>query len=95
MYQVNYNGLRRRDNYDEIVAILEHDPTILKYPDRVKQGYKSKYPRIMDQFNARVKYPDRVATQRMNRPCMKQMKNLPLLYFRLYLLLILNNRLHR
>ena len=72
MYQVNYKWLRRRDTYDEIVAILEHAPTILKYPDRVQQGYKRKYPRIMDQFNARVEYPDRVATQIMNSPYMKQ-----------------------
>ena len=35
MFQINYNGLRKRDLYDEIVAILENDPTILKYPDRV------------------------------------------------------------
>lgn len=73
MYQVNYNGLKRRDTYDEIVAILENDPTILKYPDRVPKGSKRKYPHIPDAFNARLKYPNRIATQIMNSPYMKQL----------------------
>jgi hypothetical protein len=38
MYQVNYNGLRKRESYEEIVAILEHDTTKLQYPDRVQPG---------------------------------------------------------
>jgi len=72
MYQINYNGLRRRDLYDEIVAILENDPTILKYPDRVPKSRKRGYPVIRDEFNAKIKYPDRVATQILNSPYMKQ-----------------------
>jgi hypothetical protein len=72
MYQINYNGLRKRDLYDGIVAILENDPTILKYPDRVPKSRKRGYPVIRDEFNAKVKYPDRVATQILNSPYMKQ-----------------------
>ena len=72
MYQINYNGLRKRDLYDEIVAILENDPTILKYPDRVPKSRKRGYPVIRDEFNAKIKYPDRVATQILNSPYMKQ-----------------------
>ena len=47
MYQVNYNGLKKRESYDEIVATIENDQT-------------------------KVKYPNRVASQIMNSPFMKQ-----------------------
>ena len=48
MYQVNYAGLKKRDLYDEIVALVEGDRT-------------------------KMKYPNRVATQIMNSPYMKQL----------------------
>ena len=35
MYQVNYNGLKKRESYDEIVAIIENDQTKVKCPNRV------------------------------------------------------------
>ena len=73
MYQVNYNGLRKRESYDEIVAILEHDITKLQYPDRVQPGKKRRYPYIPDAFNARLRYPDRTAMQILNSPYMKQL----------------------
>ena len=72
MYQVIYNGLRKRESYEEIVAILEHDTTKLQYPDRVQPGKKRRYPYIPDAFNARLKYSDRTAMQIMNSPYMKQ-----------------------
>ena len=34
MYQVNYNGLKRRETYDELVAIVQGDQTMIKYPNR-------------------------------------------------------------
>ena len=34
MYQVNYNGLKKRDTYDEIVNYIETDKTKIKYPNR-------------------------------------------------------------
>ena len=34
MYGVNYNGLRKRDTYDEIVKYIESDPTKIRYPNR-------------------------------------------------------------
>ena len=34
MSQVNYNGMRKRDTYDEIVQSLENDKLKLIYPDR-------------------------------------------------------------
>jgi hypothetical protein len=34
MHQVNYNGLRKRDTYDEIVHTLETETLKLKYPNR-------------------------------------------------------------
>ena len=37
MYQVNYNGMRKRERSEEIVAILEHATTKLQYTDRVQQ----------------------------------------------------------
>ena len=48
MCQVNYAGLKKRDLYDEIVALVEGDRT-------------------------KMKYPNRVATQIMNSPYMKQL----------------------
>ena len=47
MYQVNHKGLRRRDNYSEVVSIIENDQT-------------------------KIKHPNRVAVQILNRPHMKQ-----------------------
>ena len=73
MYQVNYNGLRKRESYEEIVAILEHDTTKLQYTYRVHPGKKRRYPYIPDAFNARLKYPDRTATHILNSPYMKQL----------------------
>ena len=35
MYQVNYNGLKKRESYDEIVATIENDKTKVKYPNRI------------------------------------------------------------
>ena len=35
MFQVNYNGLKKRDDYDEIVALITHDVSKILYPDRV------------------------------------------------------------
>jgi hypothetical protein len=34
MYGVNYNGLRKRDTYDEIVKYIESDPTKIRYLNR-------------------------------------------------------------
>jgi len=34
MYQINYKGLKKRDSYDEIVAIIESGGGKIKYPDR-------------------------------------------------------------
>ena len=34
MYGVNYNGLRKREPYDELVKYIETDPTKIKYPNR-------------------------------------------------------------
>ena len=34
MHQVNYNGLRKRESYDEIVNIIEDPKDKIKYPDR-------------------------------------------------------------
>ena len=34
MYQVNYQGLRKRDTYDQIVSIIESGGGIIKYPNR-------------------------------------------------------------
>jgi hypothetical protein len=36
MYQVNYNGLKKRESYDEIVATIENDQTKVKYPNRCR-----------------------------------------------------------
>ena len=34
MYQVNYNGMRKRNTYDEIVHSLETESLKLNYPGR-------------------------------------------------------------
>ena len=34
MHQVNYNGMRKRDTYDEIVNSLQTERLKLSYPDR-------------------------------------------------------------
>ena len=34
MFGVNYNGLCKRESYDEIVNLLETDETNIEYPDR-------------------------------------------------------------
>ena len=50
MYQVNYTGLKKRDSYDEIVALLDGgDKTKIKYPDRVaSQILNSPYMKMID-----------------------------------------------
>ena len=35
MFEVNYNGLRRRKTYDEVVNYLMNDQEIIRYPDRL------------------------------------------------------------
>jgi hypothetical protein len=34
MYGINYNGLKRRELYDDIVRYIETDPNKIKYPNR-------------------------------------------------------------
>ena len=34
MYGINYNGLRRRESYDDIVKYIETDPDKIRYPNR-------------------------------------------------------------
>ena len=34
MYQINYNGLKKRDTYDEIVSIIAGGGGVIKYPNR-------------------------------------------------------------
>ena len=34
MYKANYNGLRKRETYEQLVDFIERDPTILHYPNR-------------------------------------------------------------
>ena len=49
MYQTKYNGLKKRESYDEIVAIIENDPTKVKYPNRVAlQIMNSPYMKQLD-----------------------------------------------
>jgi hypothetical protein len=50
MYQVNYNGLKKRETYDEIVALLDGgDKTKIKYPNRVaSQILNSPYMKMID-----------------------------------------------
>ena len=42
MYGLNYNGLRKKETYDEIVDYLENKQEKIKYPDRTK-AYQSCY----------------------------------------------------
>ena len=35
MCQVDYTGLRKRQSYDDMVAIIENDQTKIRYPNRV------------------------------------------------------------
>ena len=34
VFSVNYNGLKKRESYDDLVRYIETDPTKIKYPDR-------------------------------------------------------------
>jgi hypothetical protein len=34
MFKVNYQGLRRKTSYDDILHYIQEDQPILKYPDR-------------------------------------------------------------
>ena len=34
MYGINYNGLKRRELYDDLVRYIETDPNKIKYPNR-------------------------------------------------------------
>ena len=34
MYQINYNGLKKRDTYNEIVEIIANGGGVIRYPDR-------------------------------------------------------------
>ena len=35
MNRVNYTGLKKRDTYDKIVALVEAGGVLIKYPNRV------------------------------------------------------------
>ena len=39
MFGINYNGLKKRNTYDEIVNVIETDKTQIKYPDRRATRY--------------------------------------------------------
>ena len=39
MFGINYNGLKKRNTYDEIVNVIETDKTKIKYPDRRATRY--------------------------------------------------------
>ena len=75
MFQVNYNGLKKRDDYDEIVALITHDVSKILYPDRVPTNKKRRYQPVPDEYNVKIKYPNRIATQILNSPYMKQIDN--------------------
>jgi hypothetical protein len=32
MYAINYNGLKKRESYDDLVRYIERDPTKIRYP---------------------------------------------------------------
>ena len=51
MYQSNYTGLKKRESYDEIVALLDGgDTTKIKYPSRVaSQILSSPYMKRIDE----------------------------------------------
>ena len=34
MHKINYNGLRKRETYDQLVDFIERDPVKIQYPDR-------------------------------------------------------------
>ena len=34
MHKIKYNGLRKRETYDQLVDFIERDPVIIHYPDR-------------------------------------------------------------
>ena len=68
MYQVNYNGLKKRESYGEIVAIIENEQTKVKYPNRValqivNSPYMEQldYETVMDVQNQQ----DRLAKKKM------------------------------
>ena len=46
MHRVNYNGLKRRDTYDEIANYINIDPNKISYPDRtatfIEQSHQMK-----------------------------------------------------
>jgi len=71
MYQVNYAGLKRRDLYDEIVAIVEGDRTKMKYPNRVAtQILNSPY---MKQLDAKSLLEIQNQQERLNKEKLKDM----------------------
>ena len=50
MYQVNYNGLKKRESYDELVAIVEGDRSKIKYPNRYATFLSnSPYMKVIDE----------------------------------------------
>ena len=68
MCQVNYSGLKKRESYDEIVAIIEGDQTKVRYPNRVAMQIMNSpymkqldYETVMDVQNQQ----DRLAKQKM------------------------------
>ena len=49
MNRVNYTGLRKRDTYDEVVALVEAGGGVIKYPNRVaSQILNSPYMKQID-----------------------------------------------
>ena len=49
MNRVNYTGLKKRDTYDEIVALVESGGGVIKYPNRVaSQILNSPYMKQID-----------------------------------------------
>ena len=68
MYQVNYNDLKKRESYDEIVASIEGDQTKVRYRNRVAMHIMNSpymkqldYETVMDVQNQQ----DRLAKQKM------------------------------
>ena len=71
MLLVNYAGLKRRDLYDEIVAIVEGDRTKMKYPNRVAtQILNSPY---MKQLDAKSLLEIQNQQERLNKEKLKDM----------------------
>ena len=65
---MNYSGLKKRESYDEIVAIIEGDQTKVRYPNRVAMQIMNSpymkqldYETVMDVQNQQ----DRLAKQKM------------------------------